>query len=103
MVCNPNEQPEVSEKIVTESALQRMIIDKLQGIEDRIDQSISKKFEENYKNIDAKMNAVTESYADTIKRNLKPIEQAPNFRRILQETKTKTLYNRKKEKFVRQI
>ena len=95
VVCNPNEQPEVSEKIVTESALERMIIDKLQGIEDRIDQSITEKFEENYKNIDAKMNAVSESYANTIKRNLKPNEQAPNFRQILQETKNEDLVQQK--------
>ena len=40
VVCNPNEQPEVSEIIVTEStALGRMIIGKLQGSENRLDQS----------------------------------------------------------------
>ena len=84
-----------NQKSLKESALERMIIDKLQGIEDRIDQSISKKFEENYKNIDAKMNAVSESYANTIKRNLKPIEQAPNFRQILQEMKNEDLAQQK--------
>ena len=54
VVRNPNEQKKVSAQIVTESTLKRMIIEKLQGIEDRIDQSISKNFEENYKNIDAR-------------------------------------------------
>ena len=44
-----------------------MILDKLQGIEERIDETISKKFAENYKNIDAKMNQVSETYADSIK------------------------------------
>ena len=67
VVCNPNEQKEVSAQVVNESTLGRMIIEELQGIEDRIDQSICRKFEENYKNIDAKMKVVSESYAITIK------------------------------------
>ena len=58
MACISNNVVEHDKEVATpasESIFEKMILDKLQGIEERIDETILEKFAENYKNIDAKM------------------------------------------------
>ena len=57
----------------------------------RIDETISKKLAENYTKFDAKISKASESHADSIKQNLKPIEQVPDFRKIIEDTKNEEL------------
>ena len=56
------------------------------------------KIRENYTNIDAKMNQMSETYADSIKMNLNPNEQVFDLRKIINETKVKNLCNKKNVK-----
>ena len=72
-----------------------MIVEKLKGIEERIGDTISKRMTDNYKSIDAKMNEVSETYADNMKRNLKPVAPPVNFRQILLESKNEDLIQQK--------
>ena len=78
-----------------ESNFEKMILEKLEGIENRIDDTISKKLAENYKNFDAKIDQVSESYADSIKQNIKPNEQVVDFRKIMEDTKNEELVQQK--------
>ena len=78
-----------------ESKFERMILSKLEGIEDRIDETITRKLAENNVNLDLKMKHVTESYAETLKQNLlqtnneKP--EPSNLRDIIREQKNEEL------------
>ena len=75
----------------SESKFEKLILDKLQSIEMRIEATISKKLAENYTKFDAKISKASESYADSIKQNLKPIEQVPDFKKINEDTKNEEL------------
>ena len=50
-------------------------------MEKRIDQTISKKLAENQKNIDEKINKVSESYADSVKRYISTSEPSMDYAR----------------------
>ena len=83
---------------ITVSPFEKMILDKLQGIEERqnrFDETISKKFAENYSNLDMKITEVSQSYADTMKQNATPSEQVQDFRKIIEETKNEELVQKK--------
>ena len=74
-----------------ESKFEKLILDKLHGIEMRIDETISKKLAENYTKFDAKISKASESYADSIKQNVNCAEKVPDFRKIIEDTKNEEL------------
>ena len=86
-LCHHNNQPSLEQKIMS----------KLQKIEDAIDQTITKKLADNYKNTDEKISKANESYAECIKKSLPPSQgnQMQNFREIIREHQNEQLVQQK--------
>ena len=86
-----NQTSTSSDQLQVYAKLEKKILDKIQGIENRIEQTISKKLAENQKNIDEKINKVSESYADSVRRSNSTSEPTMDFRQIMRETKNEEL------------
>ena len=86
-----NQTSTSSDQLQVYTKLEKKILDKIQGIENRIEQTISKKLAENQKNIDEKINKVSESYADSVRRSNSTSEPTMDFRQIMRETKNEEL------------
>ena len=86
-----NQTSTSSDQLQVYAKLEKKILDKIQGIENHIEQTISKKLAENQKNIDEKINKVSESYADSVRRSNSTSEPTMDFRQIMRETKNEEL------------
>ena len=79
------------------SSLEQLKISKLHKIEYAIDQTITKKFAENYKSIEEKISKANESYAESIKKSLPTSQgnQGQSFREIITEHQNEELVQQK--------
>ena len=66
-----------------ETKFERLILSKLEGIEERIDETINRKLAENNVNIEQKMKQVSDSYAETLKHSAEITENCKSFKESL--------------------
>ena len=98
IIVDDNQKVSTDSSSNTVSTFEKMILNKLQEIEERqnrFDETISMKFAENYSNLNTKITEVSQSYANTIKQNVAPNKQVQDFRKIIEETRNEELVQMK--------
>ena len=84
-----------SDQLQVYANLEKKILDKIQGMEIHIDQTISKKLAENQKNIDEKIKQVSESYADSVNRSSQLLNRLWTSGKLCERQKNEELVQQK--------